>query len=219
MKGVSMWQWVFVYGAPWMFSIGRGKHWWVSHIKNVEQKHPAAAGLAWFGLCHIVRIRGLGVSFWGALRICDLLPWSKMHVVRTKCINHHCFWILKMRCFFFFFFLTCHFTCCPFCRDGEENMKIQTTKLRMIFLSCQEKCVSQLCKENSSSLTELLDFKVVVHEASCVGPSVFLSLEVSLLMFSLTFVWSHSLQDVQVSAPFDCEHYCPSSCLWSVPKD
>lgn len=99
-------------------------------------------------------------------------------------------------------------------------MKIQTTKLRMIFLSCQEKCVSQLWEENSSSLTELLDFKVVVHEASCVGPSVFLSSEVSLLMFSLTFVGSHSLQDIPVSAPLtvNVTAHLPASDLFQKTK-
>lgn len=45
-----------------MFSTGHGKHWWVSHIKSIDQKHPAAAGLSWFGLWRIVRIQGPGVS-------------------------------------------------------------------------------------------------------------------------------------------------------------
>lgn len=69
-----------------------------------------------------------------------------------------------------------------------EKCESEMWKLRMFFLSCQERCVSQLWDENSSSLTELLYFKMVVNESSCVGPSVFLSSEVSLLMFLLTSV-------------------------------
>lgn len=137
---------------------------------------------------------------------------SKIHMVRTKWINHHCFELKNGIAFKKNKNLSLYLL--PLLHGQGKKCESSDNKTQNVFFwSCQERCVSQLWEENWSSLTELLHFKMVVNEASCVGPSVFLLLEISLLKFLLTFLGSRSLKDIQVSAPFDYECYCPSSCF------